>query len=438
MVSFSELYSGIRSGSFDKTLSAVYTDPEELVQKRERIRRILDSFAELFSTECEAGLFSAPGRTEVCGNHTDHNHGRVLAAGVNLDAIAAAAPNGENIIRVKSEGHDMNVVELSGMMPSPDESGCSTALVRGVCAGFLKRGYKIGGFNATTASEVLSGSGLSSSAAFEVLLGTILSHLFNDGKVSPVEIAQIAQYAENVFFGKPCGLMDQTASAVGGFVTIDFKDPSSPVIEKLGFDFASCGHALCITDTGGSHADLTDEYAAVRREMESVAACFGQKVLRDVPRDTFMADIADVRKKTGDRAVLRAIHFYNDNERVAEEVATLNSGDFDAFKKLVIESGESSFMLNQNVFSCGQPESQPVSLALALSCGFLKCKGAWRVHGGGFAGTVQAFVPDDILRFYKDGMERVFGVGSCKVLKNRAAGGVRASAVRSARRGRGW
>ncbi len=424
MASFNELYSGIRSGTFDKELLAVYTDPDELPQNKKRVRRVLDSFAEIFSTECEASLYSAPGRTEVCGNHTDHNHGRVLAAGVNLDAIAAAAPNSENIIRVKSEGHDMNVVELSVMMPSPEEAGRSTALVRGVCAGFLQRGYKIGGFNAATASDVLSGSGLSSSAAFEVLLGTILNYLFNDGKVPSVEIAQIAQYAENVFFGKPCGLMDQTASAVGGFVTIDFKDPSSPVIEKLSFDFAACGHTLCITDTGGSHADLTDEYAAVRREMESVAAFFGHKVLRDVPQDAFMTDIASVRKKTGDRAVLRTIHFFNDNERVTGEVAALKAGDFDAFKKLVINSGESSYMLNQNVYSCKQPESQPVSLALAMSRELLEGKGAWRVHGGGFAGTIQAFVPNELLAKYKTGMERVFGEGSCRALRIRQAGGV--------------
>lgn len=425
MVSYKELYGGIRSGSLDKELMSVYTSPPELSRNKERLLRVLESFAELFSTECEAGLFSVPGRTEVCGNHTDHNHGRVLAAGVNLDVVAVAAPNGENTIRVKSEGHDMNVVELSNMLPSPDEEGHSTSLVRGVCAGFLKRGYKIGGFNASTASEVLSGSGLSSSAAFEVLLGTILNHLFNGGRVSPIEIAQIAQYAENVFFGKPCGLMDQTACAVGGFVTIDFQDTSAPVIEKLSFDFASCGHSLCITDTGGSHADLTQEYAAVRSEMESVAGFFCKKVLRDVPAERFFSDIAGAREKAGDRAVLRAIHFYNDNERVVREVDALKAGDFDAFKKLVIESGESSFMFNQNVFSCSQPGSQPVSLALALSSGLLKGRGAWRVHGGGFAGTVQAFVPDDMLDVYKAGMEKVFGAGSCKALKIRSHGGVK-------------
>lgn len=425
MVNFKELYGGVRGGSFDGRLSAVYDDPEELPLKKSRIVRVLDSFAELYSTDCEVGLFSAPGRTEICGNHTDHNNGKVLAAGVNLDAIAAAAPNGEKTIRVKSEGHAMNVVDLSNMLPAADEEGRSTALVRGVCAGFLKRGFKIGGFNAATSSEVLSGSGLSSSAAFEVLICTVLNFLFNDGAVSPVETAQISQYAENVFFGKPCGLMDQTASAVGGFVSIDFEDPLSPSIEKLPFEFASCGHSLCITDTGGSHADLTDEYAAVRREMESVAEFFGGKSLREIPFGKLMSNINAVREKTGDRAVLRAMHFYNENERVSSEVNALNSGDFEAFKKLVVESGESSYMLNQNVFSCKQADSQPISLALALSGELLQGRGAWRVHGGGFAGTVQAFVPDDMLDLYKLEMQKVFGEGSCKALKIRSSGGVK-------------
>ena len=425
MEQFASLCNGIKSGKYDAALSAVYHHADELEYHKHRIENLLGSFSLLYSTDCPVELFSAPGRTEVGGNHTDHNHGRVLAASVNLDALALVAAGDDNIIRVKSEGHEMNVVELSDMSVNPDEKGRSTALVRGVCAGFISRGYKVGGFSAVTSSDVLSGSGLSSSAAFEVLLGTILNHLYNDGKVSAVEIAQIAQYAENEYFGKPCGLMDQTACSVGGFVTIDFDEPSSPIIEKLSFDFDSCGHSLCITDTRASHADLTDEYAAVRSEMEAVAAVFGKKVLRDVDFKEFFSIIARVRETVSDRAVLRAIHFFEDNARVLYEVEALDSGDFDAFKNLVIESGQSSYMYNQNVFSCKQPLSQPVSLALAVSEQLLKGSGAWRVHGGGFAGTIQAFVPDSKLCEYKSAMDSIFGEGCCNVLRIRAHGGVR-------------
>jgi len=422
---FNEVRAALRNGGLDGTLKTVYADAGEVERQKERMGGLMDRFAALFGGEREVALFRAPGRTEVGGNHTDHNHGRVLAAGINLDAVAVASKNNDNIVRVKSDGHDMNVVDLSSLEPQSAERGRSSALVRGVCAGFKKRGYTVGGFDAATNSEVLSGSGLSSSAAFEVLVGTIMNHLYNGGQISGVEIAQIAQYAENEFFGKPCGLMDQTASAVGGFITIDFKDPKSPVIEKLDFDFAASGHSLCIVDTGGSHADLTDEYGAIKQEMSAVAKVFGKEVLRDVPEAEFIENLAEVRAKVSDRAVIRAIHFYGDNARVLDEVAALKCGDFERFKSLIIESGRSSYMYNQNIYACKSPDDQPVSLALAMSERLLQGRGAWRVHGGGFAGTIQAFVPDALLGEYKACMEGVFGAGSCKALKVSPVGGAR-------------
>lgn len=415
----------LAAGFLSKELLAVYVTDAEVAQQKLRITKLIDNFGLLFGTDRSVGLFSAPGRTEIGGNHTDHNHGRVLAASINLDAVAATAGNNENIVRVKSDGYSMDVVNLEDLGVMPQERHRSAALVRGVCAGFKLRGYQIGGFDAATASDVLTGSGLSSSAAFEVLLGTILNHLYNEGRVSAVEIAQIAQYAENEYFGKPCGLMDQTASSVGGFVTIDFKNPKTPVIEKVDFDFSACGHSLCIVDTKGSHSGLTEEYAAVREEMESVAADFGKETLRDVPQGEFEKELHDLRPRVGDRAVLRAMHFYADNERVLRQSKALAQGDFDTFKAAVIESGQSSFMYNQNVYLSATPEFQPVSIALCLSEKILKGKGAWRVHGGGFAGTIQAFVPKDLLGAYKNAMNAVFGDNSCHVLSVRPIGGVK-------------
>lgn len=424
MILSSELKAKLGTNEFDAALSRIYKT-EEVEAQKARYIRIAESFEEFYGAGREVCVFSAPGRTEVGGNHTDHNHGKVLAASVNLDAVAVAAVNDENIVRVKSEGYKMDVADLSDLGVMPNERGRSASLVRGVCAGFKNRGYKIGGFDAATASNVLSGSGLSSSAAFEVLLGTMLNHLYNDGKVSAVEIAQIAQFAENEYFGKPCGLMDQMACSVGGFVQIDFKDPSVPVINKVDFDFASCNHALCIVDTGGNHADLTDEYAAVRGEMETAASKLGKSVLRDVDRDEFEKNIAVIRDSAGDRAVLRALHFFNENERVDKQAAALAKGDFEEFKSLIIESGFSSYMYNQNVYTCKAPASQPVSLALAMCQDILKGKGAWRVHGGGFAGTIQAFVPADTLYEFKSKICSVFGEKSCYVLNIRPEGGVR-------------
>lgn len=377
--------------------------------------------------EREIDYFSAPGRSEVGGNHTDHNHGRVLAAGISLDAVAAASKNDEGIVRIKSQGYPMDVISCNELDVTEEYFGRSSELIRGILARFKQLGYRIGGFDAATASDVLSGSGLSSSAAFEVLVCTILNHLYNDGKIDPVTIAQISQYAENVYFGKPCGLLDQTACSVGGFVMIDFNDPSKPIIKKVDFDFASCGHSLCIVDTKGNHSDLTDEYAAVRSEMEAVAAFFGKKVLRELDKETVLSKAADIREKLGERALLRAIHFFDDDARVEKEVAALEQGDFERFKELIIESGRSSYMYNQNVYSCKAPTSQPLSLALAVSENILRGKGAWRVHGGGFAGTVQAFVPNELLDEYTSKLNAVFGDDACHVLSIRPNGGVKLS-----------
>ena len=368
--------------------------------------------------------FSAPGRTEIGGNHTDHQRGRVLAGAVNLDTVAAVAVNGENQIRIQSEGYPMTVVSLSDLAPNAAEFNTTTALVRGVAAKFVELGCEVQGFDAYVTSTVLPGSGLSSSAAYEVLIGTIINHLFFEGKVSQPDIAKIGQYAENVFFGKPCGLMDQMASAVGGLVTIDFFDKENPVIEPIDFDFASCGHALCIIDSRASHADLTDEYAAITIELKKICAYFGKDVLTQIPEADFYAAVPTLRETCGDRAVMRAIHFYRENERVTEQVTALKNGDFAAFLGLVKESGYSSYMYLQNVIPAGYKEHQNVALALALCQKYLGGKGAFRVHGGGFAGTVQAFVPFEILDEFKNGIDSVLGAGACHVLSIRPQGGV--------------
>ena len=413
----------ILNGSMDDAFRRLYPDAQ-LQRQRVRYAEIAERFRSYFG-EGDIAFFSAPGRTEVGGNHTDHNHGKVLAAGINLDAVAAAAARPELVIREKSAGHEMNIVDISSLDPVESEKGHSSALIRGVCDGLVRRGYRVGGFDASVASDVLSGSGLSSSAAYEVLIGTILNHLYNDGIISAVEIAQIAQYAENVHFGKPCGLMDQMASSVGSFVSIDFCDPANPVMKKVEFDFSAWGHALCIVDTGGSHNDLTDDYAAVRGEMEAVACAMGKSVLREVDPEQFYAQIGALRSRVSDRALIRSMHFFSENNRVDAEVSALESGDFEAFKKLVIESGYSSYMYNQNVFTPKAPQDQPVSLALALSADVLAGRGAWRVHGGGFAGTIQAFVPEDLVDVYRTRMEAVFGEGSCMMLNIRPFGGIR-------------
>lgn len=417
--------SEIKSGAFIESFKKAYVTDEFAAEQYERYAQVLDDFVTVYGEgERDIHLFSAPGRSEVCGNHTDHNHGCVLAAAISLDAIAVASVNDTNTVNIKSAGYDMDTVSCDDLEVNDSDIGRSRALVRGVMARFKQLGYNIGGFDATTSSRVLSGSGLSSSAAFEVLIGTMLNYLFNDGKISPVEIAQIAQFAENVHFGKPCGLLDQMACSVGGFVEIDFKDPSAPIINKVDFDFSSCGHSLVIVDSKGNHADLTDEYAAVRSEMEAAAAVFGKQVLRDVDESEFMKNISLVREKTNDRAVLRALHFFADSDRVEKEITALKDGDFELFKSLIIESGDSSYKYNQNIFAPKQVESQPVSLALCLSERILKGKGAWRVHGGGFAGTIQAFVPNELIEEYTNAMKAVFGDDSCYILSIRPVGGI--------------
>ncbi len=418
------LKNSLINGGLDEALLKVYTS-ESLAFQKERHSQVFDTFASLYGENEDVAMFSAPGRTEVGGNHTDHNHGKVLAAAINLDTIALAAKRDDMTICEKSAGHSMNEVDVSDLSVHPEEFGKSAALIRGMCAGFKEYGYEIGGFNATGVTQVLSGSGLSSSAAFEVLIGAILNGLYNDCKVSAVDIAKIAQYAENKYFNKPSGLMDQMASSVGGFISIDFEDTKNPVINKIDFDFGATGHSLCIVDTKGSHADLTDEYAAVRGEMEAAAACFGKSVLREVDETEFYKNINLVREKANDRAVLRATHFYNENRRVEELKSALSQGDFEAFKAVITESGHSSFMFNQNVFAACQTAAQPVSVALSICERVLKGKGAWRVHGGGFAGTIQAFVPDCALEEFKSAMQAVFGDDACYILKIRNYGGIK-------------
>lgn len=421
----SELIATIQSGGADIALKKVYVTDSAVELQKPRYIRTIEKFIELFGDDRDVMVLSAPGRTEICGNHTDHNNGKVLAASINLDAIAVAAKNDDNVINEKSEGHSLNTVDISELTPSEDMYGKSASMIKGVAAGLKNNGYKIGGFDACTTSDVMGGSGLSSSAAFEVLLGTVFSHLYNDGNIDAVTIAKVAQYSENVFFGKPSGLLDQMASSVGTFVTIDFESTENPVIKKVDFDFAKSGYSLCIVDTHGNHSDLTDDYAAVRGEMESVAKALGKNVLREISSDAFFSAIPEITGKVNDRAILRAVHFYNENTRVEKAVSALENNDFDAFKQVITESGFSSFLYNQNVFTPNNPTEQKLSLALCLSQQLLEGKGAWRVHGGGFAGTIQAFVPNDCLEEYRKTMDDVFGEGSCHILIIRPVGGTR-------------
>lgn len=387
-------------------------------------KKILDTgFTAAFGGQ-PTRYFSAPGRTEVSGNHTDHQRGRVLAGAVNLDTVAAVRLNGTNSIRILSKGYPMCEVDVTELEPIAGEVNSTPALIRGVAARFTQLGCKVEGFDAYCESTVLPGSGLSSSAAYEVLIGTIINCLFFDGKVSQPEIAQIGQYAENVFFGKPCGLMDQTASAVGGLVTIDFADKNHPDIRPVNFDFSTAGHALCIIDSRADHADLTDEYATVTLELKAVCAHFGKEVTTEIPEEEFYAAIPTLREECGDRAVMRAIHEYNENRRVPQQVAALERGDFDTFLRLTKESGFSSWMYLQNVVPAGYVKQQAMAVALGLCEHYLQGRGAYRVHGGGFAGTVQAFVPFDLLDGFKAGIDAALGEGACHVLSIRPQGGV--------------
>ena len=387
-------------------------------------KAVLDAgFAGVFGAEPQR-YFSAPGRTEVSGNHTDHQRGRVLAGAVNLDTVAAVRLNGTDKIRIQSKGYPMCEVSLTELEPVASEINSTPALIRGVAARFVQMGCEVQGFDAYCESTVLPGSGLSSSAAYEVLIGTIINHMFFGGKVSQPEIAQIGQYAENVFFGKPCGLMDQTASAVGGLVTIDFADKDHPDIRPVNVDFGAYGHALCIIDSRADHADLTDEYAAVTQELKAVCAHFGKEVITEIDEADFYAAIPALRETCGDRAVMRGIHEYNENRRVVKQVACLESGDFEGFLKLTKESGYSSWMYLQNVIPAGYVQQQAMAVALGLCEHYLNGRGAYRVHGGGFAGTVQAFVPHDLLDTFKAGIDAALGEGACLILNIRPFGGV--------------
>jgi galactokinase len=390
-----------------------------------RYRELLERFAAAFPDRSEIAFYSAPGRTEVGGNHTDHNHGRVLAAAVDLDIVAAAAPNAEGVIRLHSEGYEPAVVRLDDLSIQPAETATSAALIRGVCARLVELGYGVGGFEAVLSSGVPKGSGLSSSAAYEVLVATILNQLYNGGQIDPALLARIGQYAENVYFGKPCGLMDQTTSALGGLVTIDFKDPGSALVRKVEVDFSRSGAALVIVEPWGDHANLTEDYAAITREMRAVAEFFGGRVLRDCTLEQVLENIPGLRTQVNDRAILRAVHFFRDDQRVVDEVAALEAGDFQRFLELVNESGRSSWMLLQNCYSERRVEQQGIAVALTVSESILKGRGAWRVHGGGFGGTIQAFVPDDLLPAYLAKMEQVCGNGSCHQVMVRPAGACR-------------
>jgi galactokinase len=408
--------------SNNSTFKELYGTNQVILNNQEkRYNSLIDKFYNVFGKK-DIMLFSSPGRTEIGGNHTDHNYGRVLAGAVNMDNIAVAANNNTNIVNILSSGYEKFEVDLSNLSPGKAENFTSASIVRGISSRMKELGFKIGGFDCCINSGVPVGSGLSSSASFEVLIGAIINHIFNNGKLDPVQNAIIGQYAENVYFGKPCGLMDQTACAVGGLVTIDFKDPSNPVVKKVNFDFVATGFSLVITDTGGNHADLNDEYASLPIDMKAVAAELGAKVLRQVSLDQVLEITPKIREKVGDRAILRAIHFQNDNQRVVEQVAALEKNDFKAFLSMVIDSGFSSYMYNQNIYPVNNIKEQGVSLALALSDLVLKGEGAWRVHGGGFAGTIQAFVPEKLLDKYITTLEHVFGKGACHNLFIRQKG----------------
>lgn len=413
-----------KRGEHRQRLKDIYVDEEMLAYQEARYVKALEKFVELYG-EKDVELYSAPGRSEVGGNHTDHQHGKVLATSLNLDALAVVAKTGENRISMTSEGHRSLEIDLSVLEPQEQETSSSKALIRGVAAGLKERGYEIGGFEAYVVSDVLSGSGMSSSAAYEVLIGNIISGLYNDMKIDPVLIAQVSQYAENRYFGKPCGLMDQMACSVGGLINIDFADPGKPIVKQVHVAFESYGYSLCIVDTKGSHADLTPDYAAVPAEMKQAATCFGKEVLREVDEEEFLDRLPQLREQIGDRAVLRAIHLFEENKRVDRQVAALEQGDFAAFLKEIKASGDSSFKYLQNVYSNHKLQEQGVSVGLAVSDLALGDRGVSRVHGGGFAGTIQAFVPNDLVYEYKKALDHVFGEGACLVLKVRNYGGVR-------------
>lgn len=413
----------ISSGKQDERIKEVYVDESLLDYHKERYVAALNKFQNIFGAK-EVVIYSAPGRSEVSGNHTDHQHGHVLATSINLDAIGIVAPTSDNVVHLVSGDAPLIEIDLSDLEIKENEKETTEALIRGVAAGIKNKGYKVGGFEAYVTSDVLMGAGMSSSAAFESLIVTILSGLYNEMQISSVDIAKIGQYAENVYFGKPCGLMDQMACSVGGLVYIDFEDVENPIIKQVPSDFEGNQYSLCIIDTKGSHADLTDDYAAIPAEMKQVAQFFGKEYLREVPENQFFQSIVAIREKMSDRAVLRAIHFYTEQRRVENAVKALENGDFQLFLANIKASGESSEKHLQNIFSLKNPAAQNVTVALAASEYFLGEKGVCRVHGGGFAGTIQAFVRNEAVSSYKKEIEQIFGEGSCHVLKVRPYGGI--------------
>ena len=403
----------------------IYCTDEFSAIQPERYSNAVGRFISTFGGAEPKAVFSAPGRTEIGGNHTDHQHGEVLAASINKDAIAVVAQRDDDQVNILAEGFGLTSIDLNDLALRDSEKGSTPALIRGVLAGLKNEGFKLGGFNAYITSDVLIGAGLSSSAAFETLLGTIVSGMFNDMKIDPVTIAKIGQFAENTYFGKPCGLMDQMACSVGNLVHIDFNDPSDPVVEKVDFDFTKTGYVLCITNTGGSHADLTDEYAAVPSEMKKVASLLGHDVLRPVTFDDIINNIDKLREEAGDRAVLRAIHFVNETARAKDEASALKNNDLRTFLDLVRASGDSSFKYLQNVYTNKDVTVQNVSIALSVSDTILSPDEAARVHGGGFAGTIQAFVKKENASDYQKYMDNIFGDGACEILAIRKYGGIR-------------
>ena len=416
--------SNLNKGVYKEAFLRLYGSSEKAQEyQTKRYTKAVESFSEIFPTRNDINLYSAPGRTEIGGNHTDHQQGSVLAGAVNLDAIAIVSFHNDGCIRLKSEGFEQITIDLSDTGVHQGELGTS-AIVRGIAARFKEKGFEIGGFDAYCTSDVICGGGISSSAAFEMLICTVIDEHYNKEKSSALEMAKIGWFAETTYFGKKCGLLDQTVSAFGGLVGIDFSDVANPIIEKIDYDFSQSGYTLCITDTKSSHEDLTDDYVAIREEMEAIAAFFGKKVLSQVDEAKFYESISELRQKTTDRAVMRAAHFFDETRRAKEEAESLKNGDFDTFLKLVNESGDSSSALLQNLYSTKHPTRQDLPLAIMVSKRILGGKGAVRVHGGGFAGTIQAFVPNELVKTYSKEMEKIFGIDTCLKLTIRPVGGV--------------
>ena len=414
----------IRSDRVRNLFAELYGTQNYVIEKQQqRYERAVQAFHEFFPTRTDIKIYSAPGRTEIGGNHTDHQRGIVLAGAVNLDVIAVVSFHNEGVIRVKSEGYVLAEIQLSDLNPNEKDDG-TMSLVKGVVTKFKEKSVMVDGFDMYTTSDVICGGGISSSAAFETLVGTVIDLKYNEGKSTPFEIAQYGWFAENVFFGKKCGLLDQTVSSYGGLVSIDFKDDSSPVIEKIDFDFEKYGYTLCVTDTKSSHENLTDDYVAIREEMKQVANYFDCEVLSEVNEKEFFSFVPNLRSFCSDRAIMRAMHFFAETKRAHEEAVALKNKDIDLFLRLVNESGISSGNLLQNLFSNNTPTEQAIPLAIAMSKSILGNKSAVRVHGGGFAGTIQAFVPTEMVKEYKDSIERIFGDGSCHQMKIRPVGGI--------------